>query len=346
MREVYKRLLFLGPEVWNETWRSVASPRGLFSLEESTGIPLGARERLLRDFVAFAESNGVGVRGTISAQVAFDWACAVSDRCGISGKVARLSVARQFLFHLSAVVPDLEVPSATLLARPRRRKPFLFSTEEISRLLKAALSLRPQGSLRPHTLSTLLGLLASSGIRPGEALKLTVRDVLLDLDPPRLQIHKAKFHKSRLVPIHQTVADQLRQYSELRRRLNYDGLSDSFFVSEQGSHLSYRALNNTFQKLVGGLGIQTRDGSRKPSLNSLRHGFAVARIRVWYQQGIDVRAHLPELSVYLGHLEPAHTYWYLTATPELLSEAARSFAAYAITGGEHCTCSNPSILLH
>ena len=140
------------------------------ALKKALGFPLGARERLLHDFVAFAESNGVGVRGTITAQVAFDWACAVSDRCGISGKVARLSVARQFLFHLSAVVPDLEVPSATLLARPRRRKPFLFSTEEISRLLKAALSLRPQGSLRPHTLSTLLGLLASSGIRPGEAL--------------------------------------------------------------------------------------------------------------------------------------------------------------------------------
>jgi integrase len=119
------------------------------ALKKALGFPLGARERLLRDFVAFAESNGVGVRGTISAQVAFDWACAVSDRCGISGKVARLSVARQFLFHLSAVVPDIEVPSATLLARPRRRKPFLFSTEEISRLLKAALSLRPQGSAMP-----------------------------------------------------------------------------------------------------------------------------------------------------------------------------------------------------
>ena len=136
------------------------------------------------------------------------------------------------------------------------------------------------------------------------------------------------------MPIHQTVADQLRQYIGLRRRLNYDGLSDSFFVSEQGGRLSYRALNDTFQKLVRGLGIQTKDGSRRPSLNSLRHGFAVARIRAWYQQGIDVRAHLPELSVYLGHLEPAHTYWYLSATPELLSEAARSFAAYAITGGE------------
>jgi integrase/recombinase XerD len=107
------------------------------ALKKALGFPLGARERLLRDFVAFAESNGA--RGKINAQVAFDWACAVSDRCGISGKVARLSVVRQFLFHLSAVVPDIEVPSATLLARPRRRKPFLFSSEEISRLLRAAL---------------------------------------------------------------------------------------------------------------------------------------------------------------------------------------------------------------
>ena len=104
------------------------------ALEKALGFPLRARERLLRDFVAFVESNGV--RGTISAQVALDWACSVSDRCGISGKVARLSIARRFLFHLSAVVPGIEVPSATLLARPRRQKPFLFSAEEISRLLK------------------------------------------------------------------------------------------------------------------------------------------------------------------------------------------------------------------
>ena len=302
------------------------------ALQKAVGFPLGARERLLRDFVAFIEDNGI--RGAISAQVALDWACSASDRCGISGRAARLSLARRFLFHLSAIVPGTEVPSARLLAQPPRRKPFLFSADEISRLLKAALSLGPRASLRPHTLSTLLGLLASSGLRASEALNLTVRDVLLDLDPPRLQIRKAKFHKSRLVPIHQTVANKLRQYAELRHHLNYDGLSDSFFVSEQGSPIRYKALKDAFQKLVRGLGIKARDGSRRPSLHSLRHGFAVNRLRAWYQQGIDVMAHLPQLSVYLGHLEPAHTYWYLTATPELLSEAARSFATYAMAGGE------------
>jgi integrase/recombinase XerD len=148
----------------------------------------------------------------------------------------------------------------------------LFSANEIGRLLKAALSLGPQASLRPHTLSTLLGLLASSGLRASEALNPTVTDLLLDLDPPRLQIRKTKFHKSRLVPIHQTVANKLRQYAELRHYLNYDGLSDSFFVSEQGSPVRYKALNDAFQKLVRGLGIEARDGNRRPNLHSLRTG--------------------------------------------------------------------------
>ena len=302
------------------------------ALESALGFSLRARESLLRDFVGFVEVSGI--RGLISAQIALDWACSASEHCGISGKAARLSIARRFLFYLSAIIPGIEVPSATLLARPRRQKPFLFSAEEISLLLKAASSLGPQASLRPHTLSTLLGLLASSGLRASEALNLTVRDVLLNLDPPRLDIRQTKFHKSRLVPIHETVANKLHQYAELRRRLNYDGLSDYFFVSEQGRRIRYMAIYNTFQKLVSSLGIEAKDGSRRPSLHSLRHGFAVDRLRTWYQQGVDVRAHLPQLSVYLGHLEPAHTYWYLSATPELLNEAARSFAAYAIAGGE------------
>lgn len=302
------------------------------ALESALGSPVRAREKLLRDFVAFIEALGIG--GHITAQVAFDWACASSERRGISGQAARLSVVRRFLLHLSAAIPGTEVPSAALVARPRRRKPFLFSAGEISLLLEAALSLGPAASLRPHTVSTLLGLLASAGLRASEALKLTVKDVLLEIESPRLEIRETKFHKSRLVPIHATVADKLREYAAQRRRLNYDGLSDSFFISEQGRRIRYMAFYNTFQKLVSGLGIRARDGSRRPSLHSLRHGFAVDRLRAWYLQGADVKALLPHLSVYLGHLEPAHTYWYLSATPELLSEAARSFAAYVMTEGE------------
>jgi integrase len=174
------------------------------ALENALGFSLRARERLLRDFVAFVEVHNT--TGTISSQIALAWACSVSARCGVSGRAARLSIARRFLFHLSAMVPGIEVPSASLLARPQRSKPFLFSTEEISRLLNAALSVGAQASLQPRTLSTLLGLLVSSGLRANEALNLEVSDVLLDLDPPQLEIRKTKFNKSRLVPIHETVA--------------------------------------------------------------------------------------------------------------------------------------------
>jgi integrase len=301
------------------------------ALENALGSPVRTRERLLRDFVDFIEALGIG--GPITAQVAFDWACAASERRGISGQAARLSVVRRFLLHLSAAIPATEVPDASLVARPRRRRPFLFSAEEIRLLLKAALSLGPAASLRPYTVSTLIGLLASAGLRASEALHLTGEDVLLELDAPRLEIRQTKFRKSRLVPIHATVADKLREYAEQRRRLNYDGLSDSFFISERGRRIRYMAFYNTFQKLVSGLGIRAMDGGRRPSLNSLRHGFAVDRLRTWYQQGADVRANLPHLSVYLGHLEPAHTYWYLTATPDLLLLASESFASYFKTGG-------------
>ena len=218
------------------------------ALVNALGFSLRARERLLRNFVAFVEVNNTS--GTISSQIALDWACSVSARCGVSGRAARLSIARRFLFHLSAMVPGIEVPSASLLARPQRSKPFLFSTEEISRLLNAALSIGAQASLQPRTLSTLLGLLVSSGLRANEALNLEVSDVLLDLDPPQLEIRKTKFNKSRLVPIHETVANKLRQYAELRHRLNYETLSDYFFVSEQGGRIRYKALYSAFQKLV------------------------------------------------------------------------------------------------
>jgi hypothetical protein len=107
------------------------------ALESALGFSLRARERLLRDFVAFVEKSGV--TGAISSQIALDWACSASEHCGVSGRAARLGAARRFLSHLSAVVPGIEVPSAALLARPQRPKPFLTSTEEISRLLNAAL---------------------------------------------------------------------------------------------------------------------------------------------------------------------------------------------------------------
>jgi integrase len=179
----------------------------------------------------------------------------------------------------------------------------------------------------------VLGLLASTGLRVGEALRLQIDQVKLALDPPQLHILETKFRKSRIVPLHPSTAERLRLYQAQRARLHYDGLSETFFVSEQGHPLQQRALHDWFARLCQRVAIVPTAGGRAPCLTSFRHTFAVTRMQHWYQQGQDVHALLPHLSVYLGHVHPQESYWYLTAVPELLGAAAHRFEAYARTGG-------------
>jgi integrase len=289
-----------------------------------------AERTLLRDFVRFIEN--AQVFGTIRAQLAVDWACASSSKRGNGGAAQRLSMARGFLAYLRATRPETEVPERHLIASARRPKPFLFSPGQLQALIQAAQESGPQDALRPHTLSTLIGLLASTGLRIGEALRLMVTDVKLDSVPPFLHIRETKFHKSRLVPLHLSTTNQLRRYVAMRCELRYDALSDVFFVSEKGEALPYAPLARWFTTQCQRLGIEPADGGRRPTLHALRHAFAIERIRRWYQEGADVQALLPNLSVYLGHIRPQESYWYLTATPELLTEAATRFERYAIEG--------------
>jgi integrase len=302
------------------------------SLREALGFQMRAEKLLLPEFVAFVKTQGIN--GPIRAEMALEWACQVSAHRGPSGAARRLSIARGFLLYLQASAPETEVPAPGLLPAPRRPKPYLFTPTQLTALFEAAQASRPRGSLRPYTLSTLLGLLASTGLRVGEALRLQVAHVHLDLAPPQLHILETKFHKSRIVPLHPSTADRLRHYREQRAHLHYDGLSDAFFVSEQGQHLQYLALHNWFARLCQGLAIQPTDGRRGPCLMSFRHTFAVTCLQRWYQQGRDVQTLLPHLSVYLGHVHPQESYWYLTAVPELLSAAAQRFQAYAHAGGD------------
>jgi integrase/recombinase XerD len=301
------------------------------ALREALGFSNHAARLLPQDFVGYLEQHRL--TPPARAQWALDWACATSPQCGVSGQSARLSIVRGFLTHLKASQPDTEVPSINLLPTPRRSQPYLFSADELSRLLAAAAQLGPSGSLRPQTIQTLLGLMASTGLRPREAINLSVTDVDLESDPPRLLIRETKFKKSRWVPIHQTSADRLRQYSALREQLHYAGLSEIYFVSETGKKLDYSALLKTFHRLMRRLEISPHEGQRRPTLHSLRHTFAVGRLRAWYEAGADVRALAHHLSVYLGHFNPAASYWYLTATPELLGAAAGLFERYADKGG-------------
>ena len=306
--------------------------RAYLSLREALGYQLRAERIILATFVAFVKAQATP--GPIRTQMVLEWACQESAHRGPHGAARRLSMARRFLLYLQATVPDTAVPGTGLLPSPRRPQPYLFTPPQLTALCEAAQASRPRGSLRPHTLSTLIGLLASTGLRIGEAIRLRVDHVKLDLQPPQLHILETKFHKSRLVPLHPSTAEHLRHYTEQRAHFHYDGVSDAFFVSEQGDHLQYLALHNWFARLCQRLAMAPTNGGRAPCLTSLRHTFAVTCMQRWYQQGLDVHALLPRLSVYLGHVKPQESYWYLTAVPELLSLAAQRFETYAQIGGD------------
>jgi integrase/recombinase XerD len=314
------------------------SPRSLhlhldayLRVREALGFQMRAERTLLRDFVGFVESQGDG--GPIRAQLAVDWACASSTQRGRGGAAQRLSMARGFLTYLRATLPETEIPHSGLVAAVRRPQPYLLTPPQITALIRAAQDMGPHGSLRPYTFSTLISVLASTGLRVGEAIRLTIHDVRLDEVPPLLHIRETKFHKSRLVPLHPTAVAPLRRYTTVRTALGYAALSDVFFVSEQGRLLTYGLLRRGFLALCHTVGLGPTDGGRRPSLRALRHSFAVQRMRHWYQEGRDVQGLLPHLSVYLGHVRPQESYWYLTATPELLEAAAERFRAYAAGGG-------------
>jgi len=293
-------------------------------LRRALGFEMRVEGRLLRDFLTFLQSRSLAE--PLIAQAAVEWA---SSRGGSKYQAGRLSMARCFLVHLRAHLPGIQVPATSMIPSGVRPTPYIYSEAQIAALMREASALKPAGSLRPHTYATLIGLLASCGLRPGEAVRLRDADVETEATPPRLVIRETKFRKTRLVPVDSSTADALRSYASMRKRLGYDDLTPTFFVSDSGAPLAYSTVGATFLDIVRRLGIHGMARSHGPNLRCLRHTFAVRRLLHWYSQGMDVNKLLPQLSVYLGHAKPQNTYWYLTATPELLRTAATRFESYA-----------------
>jgi integrase len=290
------------------------------AIRDALGLTAGTRVRLPRSFLDYtcgATAPGMPIR----ALTAVAWACDhAPPGCGDAGKAHRLMIARGFLTYLSAVMPGTEVPAYGLLAGHRRRRPYIFSDAEIEVLTAAAATAPPRDGLRPTMLATLLGPLASTGLRIGEAIRLTMDDVRLDDRPAHLRVLESKFRKSRLVPVDPTTAAALAGYVRCRYDLGYHALSEIFFVNKRGGPLN------------AGL-WPIREGARRASLHSFRHSFAVRRLRAWHEAGLDVQALLPTLSVYLGHVRPEDTYWYPTATPDLPRAAGSRFMPDGVVGG-------------
>ena len=230
----------------------------------------------------------------------------------------RMTVARGFARHMAAVEPGTEVPPLGLIpSRQRWQPPFIYSPADVGALMAQARALR--GRLPAATHETLIGLLAATGMRVGEALKLDRGDI--DWAEAVLFVRESKFGKSRQVPVLPCTLAALGRYGEVRDQLCERPATASFFVSRRGTRLIYPVVQQVFSKLRAAAGIGTGSASQ-PRIHGLRHTFAVRTLLEWYRAGEDVEVLLPRLSTYLGHRDPRSTYWYLSAAPELLSLAA------------------------
>jgi integrase len=288
------------------------------SARRALGYELRVEGKQLRRFARFAEQQGH--RGELTLELALDWANASEKKSAI-GPARRLEPLRPFAKYCALFEPATEIPPPRLLGPAHRRiAPRIYSDEEITAMLAAAQQLSPTEGLRPATMRCLLGLLAATGLRVSEALRLHRSDV--DLDRGLLTVRETKFHKSRYVPLHPTAREALAEYAGVRDRAVPRAQDLAFFLFDNGRAVNYEQARYAFGQIRSRLGWDRPSNGRLPRLYDLRHAFACKRLLAWYAEGVDVHWAIPLLATYLGHNRVSNTYWYLTAIPALLAVAA------------------------
>lgn len=284
------------------------------ALRRSLGFKLHDAGAALAHFASFMEQHR---EIHITTQLALAWA-QQSHSVQPAKWAQRLSYVRGFARHHSAADAQTEVPPAGLLPfHPARARPYIYSEEEIERLLESALSL-PNAGLRCWTYYCLFGLLSVTGLRLGEAIRLELDDV--DLREGLLTVRGTKFGKSRLVPIHASTRAALTRYRARRERYR-TGRASTFLINSNGNRLDRGEIHRTFYKLSRQIGLRGATASRGPRIHDFRHRFAIQTLLRWYRAGEDVERRLPVLSTYLGHVHINDTYWYLSACPQLMGLA-------------------------
>jgi integrase/recombinase XerD len=282
-------------------------------LRRSLGFKLESAGTLLPQLVAYLEAAG---SATLTSELAIAWARQPAHTQP-NNWAQRLAVARGFARYLQTVIPATEVPPPGVFPTSRHRPtPYLWSKHDIGRLLEHARSLRPP--LRAATYEALFGLLATTGMRVGEAIGLERGDI--NFDAGVITIRQAKFDRMRLVPLHPTALEALDRYQAERDRRCFEPRSPAFFLSRVGTALNRCDVARALRQLTTSMGIRTE--TVHPRTHDLRHSFAVATLIRWHRSGVDIDAAMPQLSIYLGHIAPADTYWYLSAVPELMGLAA------------------------
>ena len=292
------------------------------ALRRSLGFELLKVEDTLQSFVAFAESENAS---HLTIDLALRWV-KLSTAKEAATLADRFHIIRRFAIWRSGTDVRTEIPPKDLMPyRYHRKPPYIYSDQEIERLVQAARGLPSRTGLRALTCATLFGLLAVTGMRISEVVALDRQDV--DLEEGVLSIRQSKFRKSRLVPVHVSTRDVLADYAKERDRIFPRPKSVAFFVSERGTRVTQWAARDNFAIVSREIGIRSRTPGRRvgrgPRLHDMRHRFAARTLLDWYRAGIDVEREMHKLSTYLGHVHVNETYWYLEAVPELLELATQ-----------------------
>jgi integrase len=290
-------------------------------VRRSVGYILRIEGQQLHRFASFADQRGH--QGHITLDLAVAWAIDSQKNHQIT-HARRLEVIRPLARYCAAFEPETEIPPSHFFGPAYRRvTPHIYSDEEIGKLLVAADGLQPRQGLRPVTMRCLFALLAATGLRISEALRLSRNDV--DLTQGLLHVRMTKFRKSRYVPLHPTACDALSNYVRFRDQRLPVVQNTAFFLFDNGHALQYQHVLHAFHRIRGQLGWDADANGRRPRLYDLRHTFACKRLLAWYEEDVDVDLMMPLLSTYLGHAMVSNTYWYLTGIPALMAIVAARF---------------------
>jgi integrase len=285
-------------------------------LHRALGYQYRVQAYMLESFAAFADSRD---QASIRTQTVLEWAALAPS---IRQRHDRLLNVRRLALFLQAENACHEVPPADVFGRARsKRKCHIFTPEEIQRLLHAAAQLAPSGSIRPATCTALFSLIAATGLRISEALKLQ----LPDLTDDGLLIRATKFQKNRLVSVHESTRQGLQHYLALRKGTKT--ASSAVFISQRGVALPYSTVIRTFLGLVRSIGLREGPSVSGCRIHDLRHTFAVRSLEQCQGDRKAVARHVVALSTYLGHAHVSDTYWYLQATNTLLTDVASACEA-------------------
>jgi len=287
------------------------------AVRRAAGYKLVSTEKILRKFARYAMDKG---ECFIRSKTVIDWAGKVPSP---SRRARCLQVVIHLAKYLRAEDPRHEIPCSVFVFKGQRPTPFIYEQEDVVRLVYEAAQLEPTrneptDSSLPLTFSTLLSLLASTGLRPGEALALRLDDITSE----GLLIRETKFRKSRLVPLHDTAVAGLQRYLDQRQR--FPTSDDHVFVSPWGRALKHRYVVKKFRQVVHQAELEPSPGQPRPQLHSFRHTFAVRALQACPDGRDRIGQHMLALSTYLGHARVTDTYWYLQAVPELMADIAHA----------------------